>query len=153
MTFTAAKWLDLDEFMIFVARRIQQSNGGQHRSHLHDSQPIISAPIIKREPAPDSLLASLDCAVPDNHVSACCQKRKIPSLAGGKSSAQSRDLTSKAALPLQSPEVIEISDSEESNLPPKPLVHSTQMKEDRKCKRAAKNPGGSGRDSAVNANK
>jgi hypothetical protein len=60
MTFTAAKWLDLDEFMIFVARRIQQSNGGQHRSHLHDSQPIISAPIIKREPAPDSLLASLD---------------------------------------------------------------------------------------------
>ena len=120
MTFNAAKWLDRDEFMIFVARHIQnnnvvesrKSNSGQPRSRSHP-QNIVSAPIIKREPTPDSLQDLLDCAVPDGYVSACRQKGKTPILVGG-SSAQSRDV-----VPIQSPEVIEISDSEESNLPPK----------------------------------
>jgi hypothetical protein len=140
MTFNTAKWLDLDEFMIFVARHIQnassagsrQSNGVQPRSHSH-SQPITSVPIIKCEPTPDSLQDLLDCAVPDDHVSACRQKRKIPSLvsSSGTSSAQSTDAM------IQSREVIEISDTEESNPLPRPLAHATQMKEGRKRKHAA----------------
>ena len=135
MTFNTAKWLDLDEFMIFVARRIQntsstgsrQSNGGQPRSRSL-SQPTISVPIIKCEPTPDSLQGLLDCAIPDDHVSACRQKRKIPS---GTPSAPNRDAI------IQSPEIIEISDSEESNPPPRPLVHATQMKKGRKRKHVA----------------
>ena len=117
MTFNTAKWLDLDEFMIFVARRIQNTSSAgssQPRSPSRSySQPIVSPPIIKCEPTPDSLQDLLDCAVPDDRVSACRQKWKIPSFvgSGGTSSAQS-------------PEVIEISDSEESNPPPRPLVHA-----------------------------
>ena len=138
MTFNMAKWLDLDEFMIFVARHIQnassagsrQSNSVQPRwpPHLH-SQPITSVPIIKCEPTPDGLQDLLDCAVPDDHVSACRQKRKIPSLvsSSGTSSAQSMDAM------IQSREVIEISDTEESNPLPKSLAHM----EGRKRKHAA----------------
>jgi len=79
---------------------------------------------------PDSLQDLLDCAVPDDHVSAYHQKGKIPSLVDGTSSAQSRDAV------IHSPEVIEISDSEEPNLPPKPLVRATAQKEGGKRKRA-----------------
>ena len=135
MTFNTAKWLDLDEFMIFVARCIQntsstgsrQSNGGQPRSHLL-SQPTISVTIIKCKPTPDSLQGLLDCAIPNDHVSACHQKWKIPS---GTPSAPNRDAM------IQLPEIIDISDSEESNPPPRPLVHATQMKKGRKRKHVA----------------